>query len=75
MIFQFFSKINENSRNYLYLIGKEDAPRFSILHIRSKTMNESQKALTPQEKWEQATIANNFIFYKVIRRDKPAVLL
>ena len=38
-------------------------------------MNESQKALTPQEKWEQATIANNFIFYKVIRRDKPAVLL
>ena len=25
-------------------------------------MNESQKALTPQEKWERATIANNFIF-------------
>ena len=38
-------------------------------------MNESQKALTPQEKWERATIANNFIFYKVIRRDKPVVLL
>ena len=30
-------------------------------------MNESQMALTPQEKWEQATIANNFIFYKVMR--------
>ncbi len=32
-------------------------------------MNESQKALTPQEKWEQATIANNFIFYKVMRNN------
>ena len=38
-------------------------------------MDKSQTELTPQEKWEQATIANNFIFYKVIRRDKPAVLL
>ena len=32
-------------------------------------MNESQKALTPQEKWERATIANNFIFYKVMRNN------
>lgn len=32
-------------------------------------MNENQKALTPQEKWEQATIANNFIFYKVMRNN------
>jgi predicted transposase/invertase (TIGR01784 family) len=32
-------------------------------------MNESQMALTPQEKWEQATIANNFIFYKVMRNN------
>ena len=32
-------------------------------------MNESQMALTPQEKWEQATIANNFIFYKVMRHN------
>ena len=37
--------------------------------MRSKTMNESQMALTPQEKWEQATIANNFIFYKVMRHN------
>ena len=32
-------------------------------------MNETKKALTPQEKWEQATIANNFIFYKVMRNN------
>jgi len=32
-------------------------------------MNESQMALTPQEKWERATIANNFIFYKVMRNN------
>ena len=30
------------------------------------------KELTPEEKWEQATIANNFIFYKVMR-DNPDV--
>ena len=32
-------------------------------------MSESKMALTPQEKWEQATIANNFIFYKVMRNN------
>ncbi len=32
-------------------------------------MNENQMALTPQEKWERATIANNFIFYKVMRNN------
>ena len=32
-------------------------------------MNETKKALSPQEKWEQATIANNFIFYKVMRNN------
>ena len=32
-------------------------------------MNESKMALTPQEKWERATIANNFIFYKVMRNN------
>ena len=32
-------------------------------------MNESQMSLTPQEKWERATIANNFIFYKVMRNN------
>ena len=25
--------------------------------------------LTPEEKWERATIANNFIFYKVMRHN------
>lgn len=28
---------------------------------------EEGKQLTPEEKWEKATIANNFIFYKVMR--------
>ena len=32
-------------------------------------MDETKLALTPQEKWEQATIANNFIFYKVMRNN------
>ncbi len=32
-------------------------------------MSETKMALTPQEKWEQATIANNFIFYKVMRNN------
>ena len=26
------------------------------------------KQLTPEEKWEQATLANNFIFYKVTKQ-------
>ena len=30
-------------------------------------MNEPNQ--TPEEKWEQATIANNFIFYKVMRNN------
>ncbi|MBR5934205.1 MAG: Rpn family recombination-promoting nuclease/putative transposase [Treponema sp.] len=29
----------------------------------------SEKSLTPEEKWEKATIANNFIFYKVMRNN------
>ena len=28
-----------------------------------------EKQLTPEQKWEQATIANNFIFYKVMRHN------
>ena len=32
-------------------------------------MDETKMALTPQEKWERATIANNFIFYKVMRNN------
>jgi predicted transposase/invertase (TIGR01784 family) len=29
----------------------------------------NEKKLTPEEKWEQATIANNFIFYKIMRNN------
>ncbi|MCR5045676.1 MAG: Rpn family recombination-promoting nuclease/putative transposase [Treponema sp.] len=35
-------------------------------------MSETPKALTLEEKWENATIANNFIFYKVMRNN-PSV--
>ena len=35
-------------------------------------MSEIQKEQTLEEKWENATIANNFIFYKVMRNN-PAV--
>lgn len=27
------------------------------------------ETLTPEEKWKNATIANNFIFYKVMRNN------
>ena len=55
--------MNKNS----YLIVKKT--------IRRLAVSEIQKEQTLEEKWENATIANNFIFYKVIRRGKPAVLL
>ena len=29
-----------------------------------------EKNLTPEEKWERATIANNFIFYKVMHNNR-----
>ncbi len=32
----------------------------------------TEKNLTPEEKWEQATLANNFIFYKVMRHHPEA---
>ena len=32
----------------------------------------NEKNLTPEEKWEQATLANNFIFYKVMRHHPEA---
>ena len=32
-------------------------------------MNQNNSELTPEQKWEQATIANNFIFYKVMRHN------
>ena len=32
-------------------------------------MSEIQKEQTLEEKWENATIANNFIFYKVMRNN------
>lgn len=31
--------------------------------------NDYETQLTPEEKWEKATIANNFIFYKVMRHN------
>ena len=31
-----------------------------------------ERKLTPEEKWEQATLANNFIFYKVMRHHPEA---
>ena len=42
--------------------------RFPFFY-RSYTMNEIQKEQTLEEKWENATIANNFIFYKVMRNN------
>ena len=32
-------------------------------------MSNETKEITPEEKWEKATIANNFIFYKVMRHN------
>ena len=32
-------------------------------------MMKDENELTPEKKWEQATIANNFIFYKVMRNN------
>lgn len=33
---------------------------------------ENENQLTPEQKWEQATLANNFIFYKVMRHHQDA---
>ena len=33
---------------------------------------EQERPLSPEEKWEQATLANNFIFYKVMRHHPDA---
>lgn len=33
----------------------------------NRAINENTVELTPEEKWKNATIANNFIFYKVMR--------
>ncbi len=35
-------------------------------------MQEQDRPLTPEEKWERATLANNFIFYKVMRHHPDA---
>ena len=35
-------------------------------------MSKNKNELTPEEKWEQATLANNFIFYKVMRHHPDA---
>ena len=47
-------------------IAKNAVP---VFFCRSYTMNEIQKEQTLEEKWENATIANNFIFYKVMRNN------
>ena len=36
------------------------------------TTQTAQPALTPAEKWERATLANNFLFYKVMRHHPDA---
>lgn len=48
---------------------RESQIRGSRFFCRSYTMNEIQKEQTLEEKWENATIANNFIFYKVMRNN------
>ena len=53
--------------------SQRGASRFFF--IKEVRMNEVKKEQTLEEKWQNATLANNFIFYKIIRRDKPAVLL
>ncbi len=35
-------------------------------------MAQNNSELTPEQKWEQATLANNFIFYKVMRHHPDA---
>ena len=47
-------------------IAKNAVP---VFFCRSYTMNEIKKEQTLEEKWENATIANNFIFYKVMRNN------
>lgn len=40
--------------------------------IQTSKMQEQDRPLTPEEKWERATLANNFIFYKVMRHHPDA---
>ena len=35
-------------------------------------INNYEHKLTPEENWSQATLANNFIFYKVMRQHQDA---
>ena len=37
-----------------------------------KNISETKAQLTPEQKWEQATLADNFIFYKVMRNHPDA---
>ena len=48
---------------------RESQIRGSRFFWRRYAMNEIQKEQTLEEKWENATIANNFIFYKVMRNN------
>ena len=40
--------------------------------IQTSKTSEQDRPLTPEEKWERATLANNFIFYKVMRHHPDA---
>ena len=42
------------------------------IYYFERGLSMSEKQLTPEEKWEQATIANDFVFFKVMR-DNPDV--
>ena len=43
-----------------------------IENNQSQKNPEKERSLTPEEKWESATLANNFIFYKVMRHHPDA---
>lgn len=46
---------------------KGTANAVPVFFIRRPNMSQIKKEQTLDEKWENATIANNFIFYKVMR--------
>ena len=46
-----------------------ESQKTRFLFFRRYAMSEIQKEQTLEEKWENATIANNFIFYKVMRNN------
>ena len=57
---RFFSKINENLDKNAYLIV--------IPNYKEVAMTD-EKEQTLEERWQNATLANNFIFYKIMRNN------